>query len=255
MKVVILCGGYGSRLHEETTVRPKPMVEIGGQPILWHIMRIYSSFGFNEFVIALGYKGELIKNYFLNYYYLRDSFTLHLHDGRVDLHGRDRENWTIHLIDTGLNTQTGGRMRRLAPWIGNETFLMTYGDGVANVNIEALVAHHRSHGKLATVTAVRPPSRFGGLSFNGNLVDTFLEKPQIGEGWINGGFFVLEPAVLDYIDGEDTLFERAPLERLAQEGQLVAYKHEDFWQSMDTMRDVRLLESAWEEGKAPWKVW
>jgi len=255
MKVVILAGGFGTRLQEETTVKPKPMVEIGGQPILWHIMNIYAAHGYKEFVVALGYRGEIIKNYFLNYYYLRNSFSIHLGNGRVDVHDAGRENWVVHLIDTGLHTQTGGRVKRLAPWIGNETFMMTYGDGVANINIRELVAFHRKHGKLATVTAVRPPSRFGGLNFSGDLVARFEEKPQIGEGWINGGFFVMEPEVLDYIEGDTIAWERERLERLAKEGQLVAYRHDGFWQCMDTLRDVRLLESLWAEGRAPWKVW
>jgi len=255
MKVVILAGGFGTRLQEETTVNPKPMVEIGGKPILCHIMNIYAAYGYKEFIVALGYKGEAIKNYFLNYYYLRNSFSIHLGNGRVDVHDAGREDWVVHLIDTGLRTETGGRIRQVAPWIGNETFMMTYGDGVANINIQELVAFHRKHGKLATVTAVRPPGRFGGLTLDENLVATFAEKPQIGEGWINGGFFVLEPGVLDYIEGDDTLFERDPLERLAQDGQLVAYRHDDFWQSMDTLRDVRLLEALWAEGRALWKVW
>ena len=255
MKVIILAGGFGTRLQEETTVRPKPMVEIGGQPILWHIMKIYATCGYKEFLVALGYKGEVIKNYFLNYYYLRNNLSIRLNNGQVDVPGGDREDWTVHLIDTGLHTQPGGRVKRLAPWVGNETFMMTYGDGVANIDINKLVAFHRSHGKLATVTAVRPPARFGSLSFDGDLVSKFVEKPQIGEGWINGGFFVLEPDVLDYIEGDDTIFEREPLERLAQDGQLAAYRHDDFWQCMDTLRDVRLLESLWQDGRAPWKVW
>ena len=255
MKVTILAGGLGTRLSEETTVKPKPMLEIGGQPILWHIMNIYATHGYREFIVALGYKGEVIKNYFLNYYYLRNSFSIRLNNGHVDVHNSGREDWTVHLIDTGLRTETGGRIKQLAPWIGNETFMMTYGDGVANINIGELVAFHRRHGKLATVAAVRPPARFGGLSFDEDLVARFVEKPQIGEGWINGGFFVLEPGVLDYIKGDNTIFERDPLERLAQDGQLVAYRHDDFWQCMDTLRDVRLLESLWERGDAPWKVW
>jgi glucose-1-phosphate cytidylyltransferase len=254
MKVTILAGGLGTRLQEETTVKPKPMVEIGGRPILWHIMNIYAAHGDNEFIVALGYKGEVIKNYFLNYYYLRNSFSIHLGNGRVHVHDAGREDWVVHLIDTGLRTETGGRIKRLAPRIGNETFMMTYGDGVANINIEELVAFHREHGKLATVTAVRPPARFGGLSFDGDLVARFVEKPQIGEGWINGGFFVLEPGVFDYIEGDGTIFEREPLERLACDGQLGAYRHDGFWRCMDTLRDVRLLESLWREGKAPWKV-
>lgn len=255
MKVIILAGGFGTRLQEETTVKPKPMVEIGGKPILWHIMNIYAAHSYKEFIIALGYKGEVIKNYFLNYYYLRNSLSIRLDNGRVDVHDIGREDWLVHLVNTGIRTETGGRIKRLAPWIGDDTFMMTYGDGVANININKLVAFHRRHGKLITVTAVRPPSRFGGLSFNGDLVAKFLEKPQIGEGWINGGFFVIEPDVLDYIEGDNIIFERKPLDRLAEEGQLVAYRHDDFWQCMDTLRDVRLLESLWQEGDAPWKVW
>ncbi|MBI4538003.1 MAG: glucose-1-phosphate cytidylyltransferase [Gemmatimonadetes bacterium] len=255
MKVVILAGGFGSRLQEETTVIPKPMVRIGEHPILWHIMQIYAAQGFREFVIALGYKGELIKEYFLRYFHLRNNLSIHLSSGETQVHDGHREDWTVHLIDTGLHTQTGGRLKRLTRWLEDTPFLMTYGDGVANVDIRELVRFHREHGKLATVTAVRPPARFGGLTFDGDLVADFVEKPQIGEGWINGGFFVLEPAVLEYIAGDDTVFEREPLERLAREGQLVALRHEGFWQCMDTLRDVRLLESLWEGRQAPWKVW
>lgn len=255
MKTIILAGGFGTRLSEETEVRPKPMVEIGGQPILWHIMSIYATYGYREFVVALGYKGEVIKHYFLNRYYLRNDLSIHMADGRVEVHDGERDEWVIRLIDTGLNTQTGGRIKRLGAWVGNETFMMTYGDGVANINVEDLLAFHRRHTKLATITAVRPPSRFGGLRFDGDTVAKFDEKPQIGEGWINGGFFVLEPGVLDYIQGEDTIFERDSLERLAKDGQLVAYRHNDFWQCMDTLRDVRLLNSLWENGNAPWKIW
>jgi glucose-1-phosphate cytidylyltransferase len=255
MKTVILAGGLGSRLAEETELRPKPMVEIGGWPILWHIMSIYGAHGFNEFVVALGYKGEFIKQYFLNHYYVRNDFSINLASGQVKMHDGDPEPWLVHLVDTGIETQPGGRIKRLASWIGAETFMMTYGDGVSNVNIRDLVAFHRSHGKLATVTAVRPPARFGGLSMNGDHVTSFVEKPQIGEGWINGGFFVLEPEVLEYIDDDRTVFEREPLERLASDGQLVAYRHDDFWQCMDTVRDVRLLRSLWDGGEPPWKVW
>ncbi len=255
MKVIVLAGGLGTRLQEETTVKPKPMVEIGGRPILWHIMKIYAAHGYKEFVVALGYKGEMIKNYFLDYYYLRNSFTIHLADGKIEIHDGEREDWVIHLIDTGLATDTGGRIKRLAPWIGNELFMMTYGDGVTNVNICELVKFHKQHGKLATMTAVRPPARFGGLNFDGKLVSRFTEKPQIGEGWINGGFFVLEPGVLEYIGGDNIVFERDPLEQLADDGQLVAYRHDDFWQCMDTLRDVRLLESLWQSDSPPWRVW
>jgi glucose-1-phosphate cytidylyltransferase len=255
VKVVILAGGLGTRLAEETDIKPKPMVEIGGQPLLWHIMKIYATAGFTEFLVALGYKGEQIKHYFLNYYHLRNNLTLHLRTGELEVHDGHREDWTIHLVDTGLTTQTGGRIKRLAPWIGRETCLTTYGDGVADIDVRKVVEFHRRHGKLATVTAVRPPARFGGLHFDGPLVSRFVEKPQIGEGWINGGFFVLEPQVLEYIDGDATLFEREPLERLAREGQLVAYRHEGFWQGMDTLRDFRLLEGLWAKGEAPWKIW
>lgn len=255
MKVVILAGGYGTRLQEETAVRPKPMVEIGGRPLLWHIMRIYAAYGHTEFFIALGYKGEVIKQYFLTYYLYHHSFRIDLATGRVQVYNGTPENWTVHLIDTGLETQTGGRLKRLAPFLGRETFLMTYGDGVADVDLDALVAFHRRHGRLATVTAVRPPARFGGLTFDGDRVVRFVEKPSLGEGWINGGFFVLEPGVLDYIAGDATPFEGEPLERLAADGQLVAYRHQGFWQCMDTLRDVRLLESLWQSGEAPWKVW
>ncbi len=254
MKVIILAGGLGTRLQEETTVRPKPMVEIGGRPILWHIMNIYAAHGYKEFMVALGYKGEVIKNYFLNYYYLSNSLSVSLKDGNIDVYDEGREDWLVHLIETGLHSQTGGRIKRLAPRIANDTFMMTYGDGVANINIQKLVAFHRQHGKLATVTAVRPPARFGGLSFDGDLVEKFVEKPQIGEGWINGGFFVLEPGILDYIKSDDTNFEQESLEQIAADGELVAYRHEGFWQCMDTLRDVRLLENLWKQGNAPWKV-
>jgi glucose-1-phosphate cytidylyltransferase len=255
MKVVILAGGLGTRLQESTADKPKPMVEIGGRPILWHIMKGYSRHGFREFLLALGYKGEVIKTYFLNYHYLSGSFTIELRSGRLDTYEARQEDWRVHLIDTGLATQTGGRIKRLADRVADGTFMMTYGDGVANIDLRRLLEFHQRHGKLATVTAVRPPARFGGLAFDGDLVRRFTEKPQIGEGWINGGFFVLEPAVLDYIAGDDTPFEHAPLERLAADGQLVAYRHDDFWQCMDTLRDVRLLEALWQDGRAPWKVW
>jgi glucose-1-phosphate cytidylyltransferase len=255
MKVIILAGGLGTRLQEETVVKPKPMIEIGGKPILWHIMNIFATYGYKEFVVALGYKGEAIKQYFLNYFYLRHDFTIHLANGQTTMHNGGHEDWIVHLVDTGAQTGTGGRIKRLANWINNETFMMTYGDGVANIRIDELVAFHRSQGKLATVTAVRPPARFGSLAFSGDLVTEFVEKSQIREGRINGGFFVLEPQVLDYIDGEKTTFELEPLQRLAADRQLVAYRHDDFWHCMDTLRDMRLLEGMWERGEAPWKVW
>ena len=255
MKTVILAGGLGTRLAEETDSTPKPMVEIGGLPILWHIMKIYSAYGFDKFIVALGYRPEVVKHFFLNYYYLRNDFTIRVGDGKVDVHDGVRDDWSVHLLDTGVETQTGGRIKRLQSHLTDGTFMLTYGDGVADIDIGRLLAYHRDHGKLATVTAVRPPARFGGLRFEGELVAEFTEKPQIGEGWINGGFFVLEPAVLDYIDGDETIWEREPLERLAEDGQLVAYRHDGFWQPMDTLRDVRLLESLWQSGAPPWKVW
>jgi glucose-1-phosphate cytidylyltransferase len=256
MRVVILAGGYGTRLQEETEVKPKPMVQIGGWPMLWHIMSSYAAAGHQEFVLALGYKGDVIKDWFRGYHYLRNSFSISLADGKVQMHdGAPRDDWNVHLVDTGLETMTGGRVKRVADWVKDGTFLMTYGDGVADVDLKKLVAFHKAHGKLATVTAVRPPARFGGLRFEGDRVAEFIEKPQIGEGWINGGFFVLEPKVLDYIASDATVFEREPLERLAREGQLMAYRHEGFWQSMDTLRDVRYLEGLWQSGKPPWKVW
>jgi glucose-1-phosphate cytidylyltransferase len=255
MKAVILAGGLGTRLAEETDVTPKPMVEIGGLPMLWHIMKIYSAHGYDEFVVALGYRGEVVKNFFLNYYYLRNDFSIRVGQGAVEVHDDVRDDWNVHLVDTGIDVQTGGRLKRLEPWLGDGTFMLTYGDGVANVDLRALVDFHRSHGRLATVTAVRPPARFGGIAFDGDLVAEFIEKPQIGEGWINGGFFVLEPQVLDYVDGDATIWEREPLERLAEAGQLVAFRHDGFWQCMDTLRDKRLLESLWQSGDVPWKVW
>ncbi len=257
MKVVILAGGFGTRLMEETVVKPKPMVEVGGRPIIWHIMNIYAAYGFKEFIVALGYKGEVIKSYFLDQYYLENDFTINLSDGKKQVHDKAAKDWIVHLIDTGIATQTSGRIKRLAKWIGNEPFMLTYGDGVANVDIRQLIDYHKSRGKLATITAVRPPARFGALNFDGeNMhVNDFIEKPQMGEGWINGGFFVLQPDVLDYLGGDSEIFERAPLQNLANNNQLVAYKHEGFWQCMDTLRDVRLLEGMWEAGAAPWKVW
>ena len=255
MKTVILAGGLGSRLAEETEVKPKPMVEIGGRPILWHILKHYSHYGVKEFFITLGYKGEIIKRYFLDYYSLNGSMTIDLSSGKVETYNRECEDWIVHLMDTGRQTLTGGRVKRLEPWLKDDTFMVTYGDGVSDIDLHDLLRFHRSHGRLATVTAVRPPARFGGLIFDGDLVARFTEKPQIGEGWINGGFLVLEPRVFDYLQGDDTSLEAHVLERLAADRQLAAYRHDRFWQCMDTVRDVRLLESLWASGKAPWKVW
>jgi glucose-1-phosphate cytidylyltransferase len=255
VKVVILAGGLGTRLSEETEIRPKPLVEIGGHPIIWHIMKHYVQHGFREFVVALGYKGEEIKRYFLDYNRLRASVTVDLATGESSFHEAPPEDWTVHLIDTGLKTNTGTRVKRLQPWLEGETFMLTYGDGVCDIDLKDLVRFHRKHGRLATVTAVRPPARFGGLIFDGDLVSDFTEKPQIGEGWINGGFMVLEPGVFDYLNDQDPSLEADALERLAADRQLAAYKHDKFWQCMDTLRDVRLLENLWQSGDPPWKSW
>ncbi len=256
MKVAILAGGLGTRLSEETTIKPKPMVEIGGKPILWHIMNIYAAYGFTEFVIALGYKGEIIKDYFLNYRFRSRSLTVDLRSGETILHNSNmEENWNVHMIDTGMETQTGGRIKQVAQYIGNEPFMLTYGDGVSNINISQLLQFHRTHGRLATLTAVRPPARFGQMILDGDRVTQFEEKPQIGEGWINGGFFVLQPEISRYIKDDQTLWEHEPLEQLAIEGQLGAYRHDDFWYCMDTLRDVNLLDKFWRDGNAPWKIW
>jgi glucose-1-phosphate cytidylyltransferase len=255
MKVAILAGGVGTRLVEETEIKPKPMVEIGGQPILWHIMMHYSHYGFKRFVIALGYRSEVIKKYMVDYCSLHSNLTVNLRTGEVQIHDGVKPDWTVELVDTGVSTLTGGRIKRLAPYLGNGTFMLTWGDGVSNVNLRELLAFHRSHRKLATLTAVRPPARFGHLDLVGDHVAEFSEKPQTREGWINGAFFVLEPGVFDYIDGDETQWEREPLEQLARDGQLMAYRHASFWQCMDTLRDKRLLESLWESGKAPWRVW
>jgi glucose-1-phosphate cytidylyltransferase len=255
MKVVILAGGQGTRLTEETDLRPKPMVEIGGRPILWHIMKHYAHHGFKEFVIALGYRGEMIKRFFLDYCALSGSMTVDLSTGVVKNEGSECEDWLIQLRNTGQETNTGGRVKRLQPWLKDGTFMLTYGDGVSNVDLSQLLKFHKKHGRVATVTAVRPPARFGGLVFSGDLVGEFTEKPQIGEGWINGGFMVFEPAVFDYLKDDSTSLETDALEQLASEQQLAAYKHEDFWQCMDTLRDKRLLESLWQRPGAPWRVW
>jgi len=256
MRTVILAGGLGTRLAEETTVIPKPMVEIGGRPILWHIMQLFAVQGHSEFLVTLGYKGEVVKDYFLSFRARNADVSLKLATGEVNVHDAAYPSWTVHLVDTGGATQTGGRIKRLAPWLDpDETFMLTYGDGVADVDLKALLAFHHAHGKLATVTAVRPPGRFGSLALSGDRVSAFAEKPQTGEGWINGGFFVLERAVLDLIAGDDTLWELEPLETLAARGELMAFRHEGFWQPMDTLRDKRYLEELWASGKAPWKIW
>lgn len=256
MKTVILCGGMGTRLAEETTLRPKPLVTVGGHPILWHIMNCYGSYGFDRFVLALGYMGATIKEYFLNYYSLDSDLRIDLKTGAVDHIRPSRRDWQVELVDTGADSMTGGRLHRLESLLRRDgTFMLTYGDGVCDVDIERLVAFHRSHGKLATITAVRPPARFGGMDFDGDRVVEFREKPQTGEGWINGGFFVFEPQVFDYLAGDATVLEGAPLENLAKDGQLMAYKHDGFWQCMDTVRDRQLLEALWAGGRAPWKKW
>lgn len=255
MKVVILAGGRGTRLSEETAARPKPMVEIGGQPILWHIMSLYASQGFNDFVVACGYRGEMIKEYFHGMAIRGADFVIDLKDGTVQRLAARAPDWRVAVIDTGLETMTAGRILRLKSLIGNEPFMVTYGDGVGDVDVKALVGVHRARGRLATVTAVRPPARFGGLTFDGDRVKAFTEKPQAAEGWINGGFFVFEPGVFDYLRGDEMPLEHEPLERLAAEGQLTAYRHDGFWQPMDTLRERQVLESLWASGKAPWKTW
>ena len=255
MKVAILAGGRGTRLAEETEVRPKPMVEIGGKPILWHIMMHYATFGHREFAIALGYKGEMIKQWMVQYATLWGDMTVDTGTGQVTRRVRSVPSWKVDLVNTGADTQTGGRIKRLQPWLGNERFFLTWGDGVSNVNIDELLRFHEAHGRMVTVTAVRPPARFGHMEFNGELVASFSEKPQTAEGWINGAFFVVEPGVFDYIAGDDTIFEREPLENLARDGQLVAFRHESFWQCMDNLRDKVLLERLWASGDAPWKTW
>lgn len=255
MKVVILAGGLGTRMAEETELRPKPMIEIGGRPILWHIMKHYSAFDFKEFYVALGYLGDAVKGFFMDYHRLNGSLTINLATGGIDRQDAECEDWVLHLKNTGIETNTGGRLKRLEPFLKDGTFMLTYGDGVCDINLERLLQFHHSQGRIATVTAVRPPSRFGGLIFDGDLVAEFTEKPQIGEGWINGGFMVFEPDVFQYLKDDRTSLEAHALERLAADRQLAAYRHEGFWQCMDTLRDRRLLESLWHERNAPWKVW
>ena len=251
MKVVLLAGGFGSRLGEYTDLIPKPMVAVGGKPILWHIMKTYAHFGHADFYLALGYKSEVIKNYFLNYRSLNSNFTVDLGTGDVVAHKQNALDWKVTLVDTGDSSMTGGRVKRMKDFIGNETFLLTYGDGVSDIDIRALVDFHRSHGKMVTVSAVRPSARFGELEISGSKVESFQEKPQLHEGWINGGYFVVEPEFFNFIEGDSTLLEREPMEKAAEMGELMAYHHDGFWQCMDTKRDVDLLSSLWEKG-APW---
>lgn len=256
MKVAILAGGVGSRLSEETTDRPKPMVEIGERPILWHIMMHYSQYRFTDFVIALGYKGKSIKKYFTDFCHIEGNLTINIGKGEVERHENAvNPGWKMDLIDTGLSTLTGGRIKRLTPYLGNQTFMLTWGDGVSDVDLNELIKFHKSHGKLATLTAVRPTARFGHLDIENNRVKEFSEKPQTSEGWINGAFFVLEPGIFDYIEGDHIQWEREPMEQLAKDGQLMAYKHNGFWQCMDTLRDKILLNDLWYSDECPWKVW
>ena len=258
MKVVILAGGLGTRIAEETETRPKPMVEIGGKPILWHIMKGYSHYGFNDFIICLGYKGHLIKEYFMHYYMHNSDITIELGSNKVDIHFTNAESFRVTLVDTGLSTKTAGRLKRVQKYLGEEDFMLTYGDGVSNVDIKELVSFHKSHGKIATVTAIQPEARFGGLevSLNGQ-VESFKEKPKGDGKWINGGFFVLKPAVFNYLEGnmDDTMWEDGPMEKLAESRQLMAYKHPGFWKCMDAMRDKLELETLWQNNHAKWKIW
>lgn len=252
MRVGILAGGVGSRLSEETTVRPKPMVEVGGRPLLWHIMRHYSRYGHDEFAVALGYLGEYIKRWFVDFASLTDDLTVHTRTGMVEAHTGPVDDWSVRLIDTGQRTETGGRIKRLRPFLGEETCMVTWGDGVSDIDLDALVEFHRSHGKLATMTAVRPQARFGHIELEGDAIARFSEKPQAKEGWVNGAFFVFEPAVFDYIEGDETPFEREPLEQLAADRELMAYRHEGFWACVDTLRDKMRLQRMWEDGDVPW---
>lgn len=255
VKTAILAGGVGSRLGIETESKPKPLVEVGGRPILWHIMQHFHSYGFNDFVIALGYKGECIKQYMADYAQLHGDLKINLQSNQIQRYGERPVDWSVELIETGLRTQTGGRIKRLRDYLDEQTFMLTWGDGVSTVDISELLAFHRSHGKLATVTAVRPPARFGHLEFEGDRVTEFSEKPQLSEGWINGAYFVLEPGVFDYIDNDKCHWEKAPMEKLAADGQLMAYRHQGFWQCLDTPRDLALLNRLWNTGQAPWKTW
>jgi glucose-1-phosphate cytidylyltransferase len=255
MKAVILAGGLGTRISEETAVRPKPMVEIGGMPILWHILKLYSHHGVNDFIICLGYRGYMIKEYFANYFLHMSDVTIDLSNNRLKVHQKHAEPWRITLVDTGIDTQTGGRLKRVADYLDDESFCFTYGDGVSDIDIGAELEFHRAGGTKATMCAVQPPGRFGALDIVGSRITRFQEKPSGDGSWINGGFFVLEPSVLDLIDGDTTVWERDPLESLARDGQLSAYPHSGFWQPMDTLRDRQKLEELWESGEAPWKLW
>ncbi|MET4186698.1 glucose-1-phosphate cytidylyltransferase [Bradyrhizobium sp. JR7.2] len=255
MKAIILAGGLGTRISEESHLKPKPMIEIGGKPILWHIMKMYSHHGINDFVVCLGYKGYVIKEYFSNYFLHMSNVTFSMRENSMEIHEKFAEPWRVTLVDTGELTMTGGRLKRVAPYIGNESFCFTYGDGVADLDISALIAKHRAAGRLATVTAIQPPGRYGALHIEKEAVHHFQEKPAGDGAWINGGFFVLEPGVLSYLDGDETVWEQQPLQRLAAEGQLSAYRHSGFWQAMDTLRDKNHLEELWSSGNAPWKSW
>lgn len=253
MKTVLLCGGLGTRLSEETQVKPKPMVEVGGKPMLWHVMKTYERYAYSDFILALGYKGEYIKDYFLNYHARQSDLTINLGSGEVSYSNPTAENWTVSMIDTGASSMTGGRLLRLKRYlIDTGTFMLTYGDGVSNVDIDELLAFHKRHGKVATVTAVRPSARFGGMRIGEGNVLNFKEKPQSGEGWINGGFFVFEPAIFEYLEDDSTVLEQMPLERLVQDGQLMAHEHAGYWQCMDTVRDRDVLQELWDKGSAPW---
>lgn len=255
MKAVILAGGYGTRISEETVVKPKPMVEIGGKPILWHIMKIYSAYGVNDFIICCGYKGYIIKEYFSKYFLHMSDITFDMKSNKTEVHQNNVEPWKVTLVDTGHDTATGGRLKRIHSYLEDEDFCFTYGDGVSNINIQALISFHKAKKTLATVTAVLPPSKYGVLVFEEDIIKTFEEKPEGEGGWINGGFFVLSPKVIDYIDGDDTMWEHSPMKRLVREGQLSAFPHKDFWHPMDTLRDKNRLEALWSSGKAPWKIW
>lgn len=257
MKVVILAGGFGTRISEESHLKPKPMIDVGEHPILWHVMKIYSAYGFNDFILCLGYKGYVIKEYFANYFLHNSDVTFDLGSNSMGIHDSNAESWRVTLVDTGLMTQTGGRLKRISKYLGDETFMMTYGDGVADVDILELLNFHKAHGRYATITAVQPPGRFGALAFDGDadIVGSFQEKPQGDGAWINGGFFVLEPEIFNYIEDDDVLWEKQPLSGLSSDGQLVAYRHAGFWKPMDTLRDKTELEEQWNKGIAPWKIW